>query len=335
MASGSGESSSPSIDTMVDKLGNKIWRTDTSKAGEMTPEMVSRLVLDVTDSDVASTVSLVERITSGAQDRMEFSIFDFVGFDPLMIVRVMRAYQKHYSDKDEDLMSDVRFSIAATIYMGNLQTKALTRRALEGRTKIEYLTRKYNVRTGSQGAGLPAEALTFPRVASSFPVLAIRMATNLPPKTVDIAFKGKLVPACMRLTPFGSLCSPNMDPILRLFLMQASNAYGADMALAYERGRCKKAKKEFKPNPKEAAEDQWAFMEVAGDSVVPEENMKKAVLTELNLSQYYTNLAEVVANYRSKVDGREVAIGEVISRSEFERTLSEYIASPSPTTTEE
>jgi hypothetical protein len=335
MATTAGDKASPSVDTMVDKLGNKIWRTDTSKAGEMTPEMVSKLVQDVTDSDVSSTVTLVNKIVSTAQDRMEFSIFDFVGFDPLMIVRVLKAYQKHYSEGNEDLMSDVRFSIAATIYMGNLQTKALTRRALEGRTKIEYLTRKYNVRTGSQGAGLPAEALTFPRIAASFPVLAIRMATTLPPKAVDIAFKGKLVPACMRLTPFGSLCSPNMDDTLRLFLMEASNAHGADMALAYERGRCKKAKTEFKPNPKEAAEDQWAFMEVAGDSSVPEEDMKKTILTELNLGQFHANLAEVVANYRSKVQGKEVGVSDVMGKGAFEKALSEYIASASPSTTSE
>lgn len=329
MSNPEGSKSSPSIDTMVDKLGNKIWRTNTDKAGEMTPEKVSEMVQNVTDSEVASTVSLVERIPSGAQDRMEFSIFDFVGFDPLMVVRVLKAYQKFYTDKDDDLMSDVRFSIAATIYMGNLQTKALTRRAQEGRTKIEYLTRKYNVRTGSQGAGLPQEALTFPRIAASFPVLAIRMAVTCPPKAVDIEFKGKQVPACMRLTPFGSLCSPGMDADLRLFLMEASNAHGSDMALAYERGRCKKAKTEFKPNPKAVSEDQWAFMEVAADSSVPEEDMKKAILTELNLAQYYGDLAEVVANYRSKVSGKAVGAGEVLSKANFEKLLSDYIASVS------
>jgi hypothetical protein len=101
------------------------------------------------------------------------------------------------------------------------------------------------------------------------------------------------------------------------------------MALAYERGRCKKAKIEFKPNAKAVSEDQWAFMEVAADSSVPEEDMKKTILTELNLGQYYDDLADVVANYRSKIQGKAVGVGDVLSKANFGKLLSEYISSAS------
>lgn len=327
MASIAGGTSAPSLEGMKDKLGGKIWRTDTSKSGEMTPELVQKLIQDVSDSEVSSVLSEVESITSSVTDRLEFSIFDFVGFDPLMVVRVLKAYQKHYKDADNDLLSDIRFSVAAVLYMGNLQTKSLTRRALEGKAKIEYLTLKYDIRVGSQGAGIPAEALTFPRIAATFPTLAIRMAQHLHPSAVSLEFFGRDVPAFMRLTPFASLCSAQMEPSLRTFLLEACNAHGSDMALAYEKGRCKKSKQEFKLTAKEAAEDQWAFMEVAADSPVPAEGVKKSMIMELNLPAHYVSLEKVVRNYRHKLTGVEAGQVSVLSKATFEQLLSAYVAS--------
>jgi hypothetical protein len=121
----------------------------------------------------------------------------------------------------------------------------------------------------------------------------------------------------------------NMDGVLRLFLLEACNAHGSDMALAYEKGRCKKAKKEFTMKAKEAAEDQWAFIEIAADSSVPDENIKKSILTELNLPQYFDDLEEVVKNYRHVVFGTEMEKVSVLSKQDFETGLSAYIASTS------
>ncbi|QCF40768.1 coat protein [Entoleuca phenui-like virus 1] len=322
-----GGSQAPSISGMVDKLGNKIWLTNTSTSEDLTPAKISELVQNVSNDDISKTITAVESSTTTARDALEFSIFDFQGFDPLMVWRVLRACQSYYKDSDENLLSDIRFSVAAVLYMGNLQTKALTRRAQEGRTKIEYLVKKYNIRTGSSGAGLEAETLTFPRIAAAAPVFAVKLANQLPPSAVSIAFMGREVPSPMRLMPFASLCSPQMDTELRKFLLQACNAHASDMGLAYERGRCKKAKKEFVANPKEMAEDQWAFIEVASDSPVPEESMKRSTLLELNLSQYYKQLAEVVRNYRSIMEGSEKSTVKVMSQSEFDTKLSEFISS--------
>jgi hypothetical protein len=328
MASASSGMKAPNIDTMVDRIGGKVWRTDTSKSGEMTPEKVMEMIRDVSDSDVASTISEVESIKTSDTDHTEFSIFDFIGFDPRVIVKVLRAYQTHYKEGNDHLFSDIRFSIAAVLYMGNLQTKSMTRRALEGKTKIEYLTTKYNIRTGTQGAGIPAEALTFPRIAASFPALAIRMAARLTPSAVSKEFMGRSVPGFMRLTPFASLCSPKMDSRLRTYLLEVCNAHGSDMALAYEEGRCKKLKKKSELTAKVAAEDQWAFMEIASESPVPVEPVKKTMLTELNLVSHFDAISQVNYNYRLKLNDNDATRVSILSKADFEKMLSEYIMSP-------
>lgn len=314
---------------LKDGMGNAIAPTDISKADELGPVDLSKLVKAITPDEVTKIISVVESVTKGDFSALEFSIFDYVGFDPLMVSRVIRVYQNHYKDSDDNVLSDIKFSVAACLYMGNLQTKSTTRRVLEGRSKIEYLTRKYNIRVGSQGTGIPAEALTFPRIAAAYPVLAIRMAASLTPKTVQAEFQSVKIPPGMRLTPFASLCSPHMDPELRLFLQEACNAHGSDMAIAYERGRLKKAKREVKYNPVTIALDQWAFIEVASSSPVPTEAAKKKMLLELDLIKHHKSLAEVVANYRSIMSNTVIDVSQVLSEELFTTRIGDYVASTS------
>lgn len=314
------------VAAMTDRVGGLIWGTDISESDKMDSVQLTSLINDVKSGEITSIVTLVVEVKVSVSDRILFSIFDYVGFDPEMVPKVLRAYQKFYKTSDDDLLSDIRFSLAAVLYMGNLQTKSMTRRALEGRTKIEYLVRKYNIRTGTTNAGLPAEVLTFPRIAAAFPVLAVRMANVLPPTAVSILFKGRLVPACMRLTPFASLCASGMGEKLQSFLLRVCNAHASDMALAYERGRCKKAKVDFKPQPKVVAEDQWAFMEVAAASTVPSDAQRKELLQELNLAQYYVNLKEVYTNYMAVTQDLDAEKVETMSQQQFETELSSFVS---------
>lgn len=320
-------SSDPTIASMEDRLGNKIWVTDLTKEKELSLDDVRELVQKVTDDDVAGTIRQVESITSDKISRMEFSIFEFVGFDPKIVVKVLRAFQSHYKDTNENLLSDIRFSIAAVIYMGNVQQKSFSRRALQGQTKINYLAQKYGIRTGTQGAGLPAEALTFPRICAAFPVLAVRMAVEMPPNAVSIAFQGSSVPACMRLVPFCSLLGQQLEDDIRIFLMKATNAYSADMALAYDRGAAKKQKRESKLKPTEAASDQWSFIEIAANSAVPDDASKKSMLAELNLTRYYEKIAAVVEQYDLVMAGLSAPLSSPMSKDRFSKGISAYISS--------
>jgi len=325
MMSSSSATKAPAVDGMKDPLGNLIAPTNLDKSSDLGPVEVEKLVKDIKDDEVERIVGMVERVTGDQITPLEFSIFDYMGFDPRVILKVLSVAQRHYQDTDDTLISDIKFSIAACIYMGNLQEKALTRRAMEGKTKIEYLVRKYNIRIGSQGTGISATTLTFPRITASVPALAIRMAMRLPPKTSEHDFKSSLVPPGMRLTPFASLCSVHMPEQLRQFLLQVCNAHGSDMAIAYEIGRLKKAKKTVSYDARSIALDQWAFMEVASNSVIPSEGSRKALLTTMNLSEHLDNMRLVAQAYQAILEKREVSLSDVVSRGKLESELSEYL----------
>jgi len=209
--------------------------------------------------------------------------------------------------------------------MGNIQTKAFGKRAKEGRAKIEYLAAKYNMMTGTTQSGLAAEVVTFPRIAASFPVLAIKMASKISPKAVNLEFMSGSVPGYMRLTPFASLCSPLMETDLRVFLLEACNAHSADMSIAYEKGRLKKLKKEIKYDPVQLANDQWNFTEVASSSPVPSEDSKKSLLTKLNVSNDLGDLMPVVKNYRAIMQKKQTSDIQILDLKTLGEQLTKYL----------
>lgn len=318
--------SSTASSAMKDALGDPILTTDLSKTTALTKEEIEKLVKKVSESDIKSIIKIVEKTPDDDIQPMAFSIFDFQGFDPNSIIAVFKIICDHYKDPEKVMLSDIRFCIAACIYMGNIQAKALTKRAAEGRAKIEFLAQKYNIMVGSTGSGLSAETVTFPRVAASYPVLAIRMASKVSPKAVNLEFLSSSIPGFMRLSPFASLCSPLMNPEVRTFLMEACNAHGADMSIAYERGRLKKAKKEIKYDAVQLANDQWSFVEIASNSPVPDEESKKSLLTSLNVSSQYDVLLPVVKNYRAIMSKKKIDEVIVMSEKDFQTQMSDYLS---------
>lgn len=311
---------------LKDSKGEDIVLTDLEKKKGLTKEEIVKLIKAVSESTIKDVVKKVEGIPDEELGPMNYSIYDFIGFDPMTIIAVIKIIADHYNDPEKVMLSDVRFCIAACLYMGNIQAKAMSKRSAEGRAKLSYLATKYGITMGTTQSGQPAEVLTFPRVAASFPILAIKMADKISPKSVNLEFKSALVPGCMRLTPFASLCPPTMKEGVRMMLLEACNAHGSDMAIAYEKGRLKKAKKAVKYDVLSMANDQWAFIEVASSSPVPDDASRKALLSSLKLPTYYAAIHDVVQNYRAIVTKKEVKDIDMISRDDFERELTEFIS---------
>jgi hypothetical protein len=312
---------------LKDGRGDPIVTTKLDSIKALTKEEIEALVKKVSESAIKDVIKKVEDIPEDDISAMNYGIFDFIGFNPLTIIAVIKIIADHYSDPEKVMLSDVRFCVAACLYMGNIQSKAMSKRSAEGRAKLEFLAQKYGIMMGTTMSGQSAETLTFPRVAASYPVLAIRMAKSIPPKAVNLEFKSGLIPGYMRLTPFASLCSPLMKEEARVFMMEACNAHGSDMAIAYEKGRLKKAKKEIKYDVQSLANDQWSFVEIASASPVPEEGSKKNLLSKLNVVADYKNLAEVVINYRAIMQKKKTEEISVMSQKEFEEQLTSYLSS--------
>jgi len=271
-----------------------------------------------------SIITKIEKILKDDINPMEFSIFDYVGFDPFIIMKVMIAISGYHNDSPDVLVSDIKFCIAANLYMGNIQAKANTRRSDAGREKLNYLISKYNISTGSTGTGILPHTITFPRVTASFPILAVNMSWKLCPKTVNLDFVSRLVPSYMRVSAFMSLLSDRMEPDVRMFLLEAANAYSADMSLAYEKGRLKKLKKDPKVDPRQTASDQWSYAEVIANSPVPDEQSRINIILKLNIASDYVNLANVVRHYRSIMNKVDIASVAVPTQEELEKAITDF-----------
>jgi hypothetical protein len=308
-----------------DGLKNPIETTDLSKKPKLSPEDLRKLVSNISTNDWKKLIQNIEKITAKDINPMEFSIFDYQGFDPIKIIAMMKAISDYYGDTEAIFISDVRFSIAACLYMGNLQDKATTKRSEAGKAKISFLMEKYGIQRGSTGTGINAETITFPRITSAFPVFSVTMASRLQPKAVNLDFISREIPGFMRLNAFCALCSDRMSMRLRTILLECSNAYSADMSIAYEKGKLKKAKKEVKYDAVDIARDQWAFAEIASNSPVPDESSKISMILRLDLPKHYDDISKVVKNYRSKMNKVDIMTVDLLSKKEFEDDITDFV----------
>lgn len=311
--------------TMKDGAGGNVQTSDIRGVTLPDKEKLKELVKAVKPEDRARVVGRHEATKISGEFFIRFSILEFIGYNPEVTIDTLIAMSRVYKDASEVLDLDIDSCLAIVLYMGNVQPKAFSRRADEGKAMVEYLSGKYNIQVGSTGNNMEPEVLTFPRIQSAFPVKAIRMSAERPPKAVSGEFRADRVPGYMRLHPFGSLCSATMGQDLQNFLVDACAAYSADMSIAYTKGALKKRKQPVVYDPIEIGLEQREFVIIASGSPVPSDETKKSLLLELNLAKDYENIALCCKQFRgvvNKVDPSDIV---VMTKEAFETSLSNYL----------
>lgn len=300
----------------------------------MTDKALATAMESVAQDEIDRFVTLLEVVQASDIDISLFTIFDFQGFDPFGVMRRLLAVNKHYREVEKresetlDMLKfDVLLAVAAHIYMGNLQDKALRRRGAVGRMAVDYLMAKYGIKRGSTGSGMGSEVLTFPRIANSFPIITVRMASRLPSKNFGkTSLETDSLPKWLRVAAFSSLCSDKIAERTRMFVLHAHAAYSVDQTIVVHEGekRKKKVKKsEDVLTVTEAFNLQWPFVEVSSNSPVPKEAMRKAILNELRLQDQYQVLQPVVTRLRSSIGDTST----VPTEAEFKSDLSNFYSS--------
>lgn len=308
---------------------------ESSLVFDMTEKALVKAMEDVTTEEVLGFVTLLEATQTSQIEVSIFAIFEFQGFDPNAIIKKLLAVNKYYreemkvaSETLQSLKEDVMFMIAANIYMGNLQKKSLSRRSANGRMKIQELITKYSMKTGTTGAGLASDVLTFPRVVNAFPVLSCRMAMVLPSKDfLSGDFGTRYLPKFMRLSAFGSFCESTLEQRTQLFLLHAVCSYSCDQTMVVHEGQ-KKVKKMKKEEDVMTASDayalQWDFIQITSSSTVPKPQMKRAMMTEFGVMGLYETLKPIVSKFRTLV-GDANALPD---KTQFESDIQGFVNSP-------
>lgn len=301
---------------------------------DMTEKALIKAMEAITSEEILAFTSLLEVTQTQDIDITLYSIFDFQGFDPRAIARKFLVINKHFRDtigKTEEtldqLKNDVMFCIAANIYMGNLQSKSLSRRSASGRQKVSYLVAKYSMKIASTGAGQPSDVITFPRVTNSFPVLACRMASVLPSKNFLAApFNTVTLPKFMRISAFGSFCDISLPERTSLFLLQAVCAYSCDQSITVHEGEKKKRKikkTEDVMTPLDAYALQWDFITVTATSPVPILRMRKGMMLEFKVDSLYSILEPIVKNFRTLIGDQN----PIVAKEDFEKDIRDFTSS--------
>jgi len=300
---------------------------------DMTDKAIVKAMEEVTVDDIKRLVKSLEIIQSSEIEVSMYSIFEFMGFDPIQVIKKLLLINKNYrevlkvvEETEEILKQDIMLMIAANIYMGNLQAKSVSRRSGTARYVLTYLQKKYQLKIGSTGTGLSGDTLTFPRVANSFPALTTRMATVLPTKDFPSGkFKTLLLPKFMRVSAFASFCPIEMAARTRLFLLHAVCSYSCDQSVVVSEGEAKKPENKSKKlvpiTPLEAFGMQWNFILVASTSPVPAFGMKKNMHREFKTNELYKNLLPIVKNLRDIAKDTT----PVPTEDEFKLDLKEFM----------
>lgn len=276
---------------------------------DMTEKSMVKAMEEISQKEIQDFTSSMEVIKTDDILSLISSLFDFMGFDPRAIIKKLLIVNDYYINvkkiKDESretLKTDVIMMICANVVMGNLQNKSIGRRSATGRLALGYLKSKYKMTTGSTGAGRPSDDLTFPRVANSFPVLTCRAAMVLKPKSFPGApFSTSNLPWFMRVSAFASLCDEKLADRTRTFLLEAVCAYSCDQLIVVHEGEKKKRKvkkTEDVMSPQDAYGNQWDYILVASTSPVPDQKMKRSMIAELLVENYYSDISEIVKTFR-------------------------------------
>lgn len=313
------------MSNLRDGLGNSVHTSDIRGSRVPDKDELKKLVKAVTPEERVAVIKRHEAKEISKDFFIRFSILEFVGYNPSITIDTLIAMSRVYNDPQAVLDADIDSCLAIVLYLGNVQPKAFSRRSDEGKAMIEYLSGKYNIRTGSTESNMEPEVLTFPRVQSAFPVKAIRMARERPPKSVSGEYRSDRVPGFMRLHSFGCLCPPGMPITLQELLIDACSAYSADMSIAYTKGNLKKNKRPIVYDAVQIGLEQRDFVIIASGSPVPDPESKKHLLLELDLPSHYDSIVAACRQFRgviNKIDPSDVV---VMSKIEFEKELSRYL----------
>jgi len=293
-----------------------------------------KVIYDAVKSDeIVKLASTLESITGEEVATLAGNLFDFMGYDPEITMRVLIAINKYYQTLDltppetaETLKEDIMLSIACVIRMGNLQFNALKRRNSKAKSVITYLISKYGILIGSTGSGMSSSTLTFPRIANSFPVLHMRsvVVMHMQDNTKQ-DFGANNIPQFMRPSSFCTLLADDMEERTRLFLARATCAYSCDYQKTVYEGEVSQKRIIRATNPY-VVEDVWALqfqiLVAICNSKVPTRPMKAAVLTEFKVAEQYKVIKIINDNITKVLQDTFLSPSE----AEFRTDMTEFIS---------
>jgi hypothetical protein len=261
-------------------------------------------------ADLEKVLDLISKHDVEALKASDFDQFQYQGFDPLRVVKMLMDTKKSESISDSEFRDDVVKMVAIGMIKGSVTNRNIVKMSDEGQKGVRALIKKYKLQMGG-AKGKSASVLTFPRIMATFPDLAVRMVSVIGCKSFTGPMLSNKLPEAMQVQVFPALVPRSMDSTVKKALLTASLCYSIDQSIQISQIK--------EPELKTLAGSQSNFTMVGHQSPIPSQAVRLAVFNGLNLDSNYKEISEVLLNYKKLVDP-EI---QIPSEIEFKQALSD------------
>lgn len=222
---------------------------------------------DITEKDVEDIFSELQSETSITTYTDEpLSGFDFDGFDPGTVIKVVLAKGKEKGVAREEVLKDLSHMATIAHKKGSITDTNYKRLKPAGRTMYDQLSTRYGLKLGG-AKGLPSDIITIGRIgpAMSGRIFLLLLADKIKPKRYTGSCQSSTLPDIFQSDATPSNLPAALTGVAQQYLLGLCEARSIDKS-------CAISPKTPKPKAKDVLSDQKQFVFTSYSSRYPSEN---------------------------------------------------------------
>ncbi|WJX09058.1 nucleocapsid [Trichoderma gamsii cogu-like virus 1] len=235
--------------------------------------------------------------------------FQYIGFDPNLIMKSIVTKGKAANKTNAAIMSDISKLCTIAVIKGSITDNNLKKMSDAGKVAYGQLEAAYNLKKGGS-KGTDPDVITVARVGAAFPGAISKILMQRPDfaKKFSGPFGSKVLPSYLRHQS-AAACIPETAPEdLKAYLLGLITAFTSDQSKTISKSKDK---------PEELYDRQENFVNQTHSSMHPAENVRKQLFKTWTLIADYDKLNSVATNI-NKVVKEYVPM----SKDDFTKTLN-------------
>jgi len=219
------------------------------------------------------------------------SAFQYIGFNPDVIMREVLFRGKKAGKKPAAIMGDMVDMVTIAVIKGSVTTDNLKKLSDAGKVMYKRLQDVYGLETGG-AKGKDSTHLTVARVAAAVPGMVIQVLVKRTEfaKTFVGPFGSKTLPAYLRHQAAAACLPGSLSPKLRDYLIGLITAFTADQTKALSKNK--------KDSAEELFDNQLNFVTTTNASTYPSEKQREAIFKSFSLSNDFPKLSDVAGKIK-------------------------------------
>jgi len=269
----------------------------------------------VTDKDVDDMFSDLQSDTSiTSYDDDALSGFDFDGFNPATIIRVLTHRGRQKSLDRSVILSDLSHMASIAHRKGSITKKNYDRLKPDGKVLYDALEARYSLKKGG-AKGLAADVITIGRVgpAMSGRIFLLLHSGKIKPKKYTGACQSSTLPDIFQCDAVASNIPAALSGVAQQYLLGLCEARSIDKT-------CSISPASTKPKPKDVLEDQKQFIFTSYSSQYPSEHDRIINFKKVSWISLFDNTLACAGAYKKLNDDFAIP-----SKPDFEKSIASVV----------